>query len=263
VLALIRADGLTALSYRLETAVSLAGLLVSIVPVYFIAQALQPVMAKAIATEGHQYFGFLVVGMIAFTMLMTAVSALPDAVRSGIDRGTFEALLATPTPLPALVAGLTGYSLIWTLARGALLLTAAWALGTPVAWDRALVALGILLLIVLAYLPFAILTAALILAFRTTGRLPQAVLALSGLLGGVYYPTQVIPSWLQRVSEVIPLTYGLRALRRSVLDGAQFGAIATDLAMLALSAVVLFGISLFAFSQALRHARRAGTLAQY
>lgn len=262
-LALIRADGLTALSYRLESLVSLGGLVVTIIPLYFIARALQPVMAKSIAGEGQQYFAFLVVGMIAFLFLMTAVSALPEAVRSGISRGTLEALLATPTRLPVLLAGLTGYQVLWTLARAGVLLAAAWMLGAHVAWDRGLVGLGILALIVLAHLPFAVMTAALIVAFKTAGPLSRGVLTLSGLLGGVYYPTRVIPSWLHTLSAVLPLTYGLRALRRTLLDDASFAAVAPDVALLAAFAVILLGASAALFSWALRYARRTGSLAQY
>ena len=40
------------------------------------------------------------------------------------------------------------------------------------------------------------------------------MLAASTLLGGVYYPTTVIPSWLASASEFVPLGYGLRALRQ-------------------------------------------------
>ena len=121
----------------------------------------------------------------------------------------------------------------------------------------------ILMLIILAYLPFGLLAAALQLAFRTAGPLPSAVLIASSLLGGVYYPTQVIPSWIQRVSEAVPLTYGLRALRETLLEGASFRAVMPDVATLVGFVLLLTALSLFALSEALHYARRSGTLAQY
>jgi len=262
-LALMRADGLTALSYRLQTISMLGGLVVTIVPLYFVARALQPVMTRAIATEGQQYFGFLVVGIIAFFLLTTSVSALPDAIRAGITRGTLEALLATPTPLPVLFIGMIGFPLLWTIVRGAIMLVSAWVLGAHVAWDRGVPALGILVLIAVAHLPFAILSASVIIAFKAAGPFSQGVLTVSALLGGVYYPTHVIPAWLHAISAVLPLTYGLRALRRTLLERASFGTVAPDVAILAGFALVLLAVSLLAFSWALRYARRAGTLAQY
>ena len=61
----------------------------------------------------------------------------------------------------------------------------------------------------------------------------------------------------------MPLSYGLRALRRTLLDGAPLAASARDLTVLAASTAVLLTASLIAFSLALRHAKHAGTLAQY
>jgi ABC-2 type transport system permease protein len=118
-------------------------------------------------------------------------------------------------------------------------------------------------LIVLAYVPFGILGAAAVLAFRTTGPLPAVVLTGSAFLGGVYYPTEVIPSWLEQLSAVIPLTYGLRALRRTFLEGLPLGSVSGDLAILVGFIVVLMGASVLLFGKALKYARRTGSLALY
>jgi ABC-2 type transport system permease protein len=89
------------------------------------------------------------------------------------------------------------------------------------------------------------------------------VLTISALLGGVYYPTHVIPSWLHEASAVLPLTYGLRALRRTLLDGASLASVASDVTTLAVLGLVLFSAGILVFAWALHYARRAGTLAQY
>ena len=89
------------------------------------------------------------------------------------------------------------------------------------------------------------------------------MLTISGLLGGVYYPTHVIPSWLQDLSALLPLTYGLRALRAVVLEGGPISASASDLAVLSGFAVLLCATSGYAFTLAVRHAKNSGTLAQY
>jgi hypothetical protein len=52
--ALTRASWRTAKSYRVSFVLSFASLLVTIVPVYFVANALQPFMASRIAEEGRE-----------------------------------------------------------------------------------------------------------------------------------------------------------------------------------------------------------------
>lgn len=262
-LALVRASWLTASSYRLGMVMSLAGLIVTILPMYFVAGALQPVLADRISTEGGNYFGFLVVGVLAFSFLSTAVNAVPGAIASGISTGTLEAMLSTRARLRALIAGLVGYAFTWTAVRGALTIVMAVLLGVRLSAAHSGIALLILALIVMAYFGIGLMAAAMVLAFRTTGPLPQVVLLLSGLLGGVYYPTSVIPSWIQSLSSVVPLTYGLRALRRVWLDGLGLREVIPDVVTLAGMAIGLLALGVAVFAIGMRYARRAGTLAQY
>jgi ABC-2 type transport system permease protein len=251
------------MSYRVQMVLSVLSLLVAIAPLYLIAGALQPVMADAIRAEGGQYFGFVLVGAVAFQFLTTATGALPGEVASDLRTGTLEAVLSTPARMPEVFVGLLGFAMLWTVLRALVVLLVGWGLGAPIAWARLPAAMLVVALLVLAYLPFGLIGSALIIAFRTMGPLAQAVLYPSALLGGVYYPTHVIPSWLQEVSGLLPLTYGLRALRRMLLEGLPLRAVSPDLAILSAFAVVLCGVGTLALGAALRYARRAGTLAQY
>lgn len=263
VLALVRASWLHVLSYRLQMVFTIIGLLVGIVPVYFISNALQPMMAPSINEQGGQYFAFLIVGMLTYTFIATAVGALHTSLSSDISTGALEAVLSTPTPLPVLMMGMIGQAFSHTAFRALLLLLAAWALGAQLVWGAAFLSLGILALLVLAYTALGVFAASLVLAFKTTGPVPSAILGASALLGGVYYPTSVIPSWLQHLSALIPLTYGLRALRQSFLHGAPMSSLASDIGILAGFTVVLLASSFVVFSAALKYAKKQGTLAHY
>jgi ABC-2 type transport system permease protein len=86
---------------------------------------------------------------------------------------------------------------------------------------------------------------------------------LSTLLGGVYYPAKVVPAWLQHISGFIPLTYGLRALRKVMLEGASLRTVGGDVAMLLLMTVVLLFVGLWVFKSAMSYARRIGSLGYY
>jgi ABC-2 type transport system permease protein len=263
VFAFVRQDVLTNTSYRVRSFFSLAGLVVSLVPLYFIARALQPTMARSIATQGGEYFGFLLLGVLSYRWTIAAVNALPTAIASAARSGTLESLFVTPIALRTLVAGMVGYKFLWTVLESVVTVIAGLVLGAQLAGASVPTALVILFLIALTYSAFGVVGAALILLFRTSGPLPTVVLVGSSFLGGVYYPTHVIPSWLQNVSAVIPLTYGLRALRQTLLEGMPLRSVSADVGILALFAAGLFGGSVYALHLAVRHARRTGTLAQY
>ena len=262
-LGIFRSMWLSETSYRLNLAFSLASLAAIIVPIYFVAQALQPVMATSIASQSHQYFAFALLGAVTFTLLSACAAALPNAVASAIGHGTLEAFLATPTSPAALLIGMGSYGVAWAAIRAAVLLLAGVALGVAIDWRNAPAILLVLALLMLSYAAFGLLASAMLLCFRTTGPLLNGLLSLSVLLGGVYYPTQVIPSWLQQLSRALPLTYGLRALRQLALLGQAPSATLTDIAILAAFTAALLASGAVAVAAALHVARRAGTLSQY
>ena len=263
VLALARAQWRVTLSYRLQTILSFGGLVLTVVPLFFIAQAVQPVMANAIRSEGGDAFGFLLVGTAVMLLVSVALSALPASLGSGIGSGTLEAMLSTPTPLPTLVAGLSSFPLVMALLRAGVLVAGGWVLGVQMALKALPLALFILGVTLVAHLAIGLISGAMVLAFRTAGPFSRLVLIASSLLGGVYYPTHVIPSWLRSISDLLPLSYGLRALRQVLLQDAPAEAVAPDVLVLCAEAGVLVALGVFSFSLAFQHARRQGTLAQY
>jgi ABC-2 type transport system permease protein len=263
VLAFIRRDFLVAASYRTGMLMSLGSLVTMVVPLYFIASAIQPVFGSTIESEGGTYFAFVIAGMASYQFVMTAVSAIPTALASGLRTGTFEALVATPSRLPVVLTGMIAYPFLWTVLRALVLLGAGQLLGADFDLSRMLLGLVIWALITLAYVPFGILGAALLLVTRTTGPLPNAVLMASMFLGGVYYPTHVIPSWLQDLSQAIPLSYGLRAFRKALATDASLAQVLPDLGIVAVFSVGMTVVAMLVLQMALGHARRAGTLAQY
>src|SRR5215207_848714 len=135
-LALIRVSFLTAASYRLAMFVSIAALGLQIVPTYYIGRTLDPFLAPAIQGEGSDFFGFLVMGTVAYLLLAVAVDALPRALERGVSTGTLELIFSTPASVPSLLVGLTGYEILWTLTRCIVVLGAAAAFGFHAHWSR-------------------------------------------------------------------------------------------------------------------------------
>jgi len=261
--ALTRASWRTAKSYRVSFAMSFVSLAVTIVPVYFVANALQPFMASVIAEEGREYFGFVLLGTALLTLISPALSSFASAVSGGLSSGFFEALLVTPTSLPTILAGQTGYPFLWALARVVLLLGAGSALGVNVHWLRLPEASLVAAIVLSGYAGIGLLAAAFVVSFRTNLAIPQAALVLSTLLGGVYFPTTVLPPIVAPFSEWLPLTPGLRALRQTLLLGYPISAVVGELLQLLALAAGCAVVGFVALKWAFGYARRSGSLAQY
>lgn len=261
--AVLRATWLSESSYRVSMLMSIASLAFVAVPLYFVSNALQPVMATSIASQSSQYFAFTLVGAIAFTLVSASISALPNQLAGAIGRGTLEAFLATPTSPVSLFAGMSLYAVAWAIVRSAVLLAVGLALGVHVVWHNVALILLVLVLLIVSYAALGLFASAMLLCFRTVGPFIGGGLAVSALLGGVYYPTHIIPSWLQTISQFLPITYGLRALRQATLLGLGIGGVGRDVAILAAFAAGLLLAGGIAVASALRYAKNAGTLSQY
>jgi ABC-2 type transport system permease protein len=83
------------------------------------------------------------------------------------------------------------------------------------------------------------------------------------LLGGVYFPLQVLPHWVQILSQFIPFTHALEGLRQAVLLGKGLGELSFQVMVLSAFAVVLLPLSLAFFAWVVRQAKRLGTLSQF
>src|SRR5690349_6832960 len=91
-------------------------------------------MGAKIQGEGSQYFGFVLVGMVVFSLLSAAVTALPGAIAGGIGNGSLEAVLSTPIRMPELLLGLAWFEVLWALLRAMVVLSCGAILGARFAW---------------------------------------------------------------------------------------------------------------------------------
>lgn len=261
--ALLRAGFRTAVSYRMRFVQAIVGATLTVVPLFFVARAMQPMMSKTVANEGGDFFAFLVVGFVVLGLVSACVDVLPTQVGSDINNGFFEALLGAPAGTPSILAGLIAYPLLFTLSRGAVMLVVSELLGVRLAFAR-LPEMGVIVvLLTMAHLGIGLVATSAVVAFRTSFNLPQYVMMASGFLGGVYWPTSVIPSWVYKVSEALPISYGLRAFRHAALEGRAFPSIANDVLTLAAFGGFLLSAGTLCLVFALAYARRRGTLSQY
>jgi ABC-2 type transport system permease protein len=261
--ALLRASWFQARSYRMALVTQVFGLIITVIPLYLIANALHPSMAKAIQGEANQFFEFALVGSVGFMMATASMTTLQAAVSGGIANGYFESLLMTRASLPSVLLGLTSYGMVLTAVRGTVFLVVGWVLGANLVWSNFLPALLVLVLIVAAHLGIGLVVAALVIAFRTTAGLTSMVTTISVFFGGIYYPVSAIPSWLAVIAKATPISYGLISLRRVLIHGQSVIEVGPELSILAAMGAFSLAVGSIAIDLAMRYARKTGSLGAY
>jgi ABC-2 type transport system permease protein len=107
------------------------------------------------------------------------------------------------------------------------------------------------------------LAAAFILKFKRGNPIAWLMASLGELFGGVYFPTTILPEWMQKISNWMPMTHALSALRQSLLAGATIDQISSHLIFLGVFTVVIWPIGIGAFQLALKASQRDGSLGHY
>ena len=115
----------------------------------------------------------------------------------------------------------------------------------------------------LTFVAFGVLSAATILWLKKGDPLAWILGGMGTLIGGAFFPVEVLPGWLQKISFLIPITYSLDALRLTILKGYSLDKIAGQTLILGLMVAILLPSSLAIFAAMVRKGRIEGTLAQY
>ena len=170
----------------------------------------------------------------------------------------------TPAPLSQIIIGSATWSYAFTTLRVLIyLLVGIVLLGVSFRGANYLGALLALILSIIAFASMGIIAASVIMVIKRGDPVTSLIGSVSTLVGGVLYPVEILPGWLQAIARLLPLTYALRSMRLALLSGASWQELLPDLLVLLFFCIVLFPLSLYAFRQAVRRVRIEGTLTHY
>lgn len=261
--AFLRRDFREALTYKFSFLSSFVGILLSSATFYFVAKLVPP-GTPSLGPFGGDYFSFAVVGVAFSSLFGMFQDGLSAVIRSAQVSGTLEALLVTPTSIPTVLFGSSLYSLLLQVFRTLLHLGVALAFfGMTLGRVNGPGVLFVGVLTVLCFLGVGVLSASFILVYKTGNPFGWILGTVSGLLGGVVFPVALLPPWIRWVSSLLPVTYALDGMRKSLLASVGFAEILPDIAALAVFNIILLPASLLAFRLAVRKAKKDGTLSHF
>lgn len=253
-------DALMTTSYRLDFALRVFSIVLTITVFSFISQL---VGDDADFDEYGGYFPFAAVGLALMSYFQTGFKGFATAIRNEQMMGTLEALLMTPARVSTIVIASSTWSFFWATVTAAAYIVTASVLYDIELQGNFLLAILILLLTILIFASMGIISASFVMVFKRGDPLGFLFGAVSMLLGGVFIPIDRLDPWMQAISFVLPITYGVDGLRNILLKGAPFSVILPQITVLLIFACVSVPVSLFCFKRAVLRAQREGTLVQY
>lgn len=263
-IAFLKRDFLTSVSYRLSFALQIGGMAISVLVFFFISKLFGAAAKPMLKEYGGDYFSFVLVGLAFSGYLGVGLNSFSQSIGREQSLGTLEAMLVTPTGIVPMVLCMSLWSFLLTSVNVILyLMLGALAFGVNMRGANIPCALVTQALTIVCFASLGILSAAFIMVVKRGDPINWLFGGLSALLGGVYYPVQVLPKYLLALSYCLPITYALRAIRLSVLKGYGFGQLHSELGILAAFTAVCLPLSITAFRFAVTRAKADGSLTHY
>ncbi len=206
---------------------------------------LGPVFAKA---GNGSYLQFVAPGVIGMSVLFSAVF-------SGIgllwDRqfGFLKETLVAPVPRFTIMIGKTlGAATVATI-QGLLVLVICLLAGfRPVSWAMLPVAIGFMIMTAIVFAGLGMAIGSTLKDIQGMQLIMNFVVMPIYFLSGALFPLEGLPGVLSFLTRIDPLSYGIDALRNTLLGTSQF-APGASLAVLCVAAVIFVALGSFSFSR--------------
>jgi ABC-2 type transport system permease protein len=263
-IAFIKRDLLIMMSYRFNFIFSIVNILIMVTVLYFLGRVVDTASIPILKSYGGSYFGFLMIGIAFSDYAGISINSFSGSIRDGQLTGTLEIILSSPTRLFTFLFSSSLWSYIFTTFRLCLyFLLSIFVFQLEVGKVNITAAAVIFALSMVTFIAIGIISASLVIVVKQGDAALRRIGAISMIVSGVLFPTEYLPSLLNKISLYLPFTYTYRGLRLSILQGQSVMQLQGELRALAGFAIVFMIISLIVFPYAVRKAKMKGSLAQY
>jgi ABC-2 type transport system permease protein len=237
-----------------------------ITPVYF--------MGKAFSTNGQatgfaaysgsgDYMSYILLGTVLTNFILTVFWGMGLALKEDMDAGVLESNWLTPVSRLLILVGRTLTSLLTTTITSLVMLGLGAALFGFKPTGSSLAAFLTAIPMLLGLYGFGFAFAGVVLLMRDANTLIDVGSFLVQGFSGTNFPVKSLPYWLIPVSLMLPLTYGLDAVRGFLLKTNTLMPINTEITILIVFMFVMLWGGAQIFYRVERRVRKLGTLGQH
>ena len=251
-------------SYKFAFLLDIAGVFFNAATFFFVAKLFDSSVNTNLEAYGGAYFPFVLIGIAFSTYQNVGLTSFSQSLRQEQYMGTMESVLTSPIRISTFLTG----SALWDFAYATFEVLFYFVVGFAVfgltlPQANIFPALVCLLLTLTTFMGLGILAAAFILRYKRGNPVTWTIATASELLGGVYFPTTILPDWMKSISQWIPMTHALESLRATLLNHAGFEQIGKHLIYLSVFSVVVWTVGILGFRVALKKTQDDGSLGHY
>ena len=212
--------------------------------------------------SGQPYVFYLLIGAIMWNYLAVLFIIIAETVAWERWEGTLEYTFMAPIHRLTHLFGVCAFATIYGIVRTILMLgILVLCFNVDLSQANLVSALVVLIIGSFAMVGLGLIAAvAPLLSPEKGAQATHILLAVTLLVSGVYYPIDVLPSWLQPGAVVSPAYWALVAERKAFLEGTPLWELGPELLGLVVTGLVFVPLGYLVFSWAERYAKRVGLL---
>jgi ABC-2 type transport system permease protein len=237
-----------------------------VTPIYF--------MGKTFSTNGEalgfaaysgtgDYMSYILLGTVLGNFILTVFWGMGFALKEDMDAGVLESNWLTPVPRILILVGRTLASMLVTTITSGIMLLFAGALFGFHPTGNVLAAFLTAIPMLMGLYGFGFAFAAIVLVMREANTLVDVGSFLVQGFSGTNYPVKSLPYFLIPIAMMLPLTYGLDAVRGFMLKTQTLLPLNVEVLLLIVSMFVMLWFGAWIFNRIERRVRTLGTLGQH
>lgn len=209
------------------------------------------VEVESLVEGDPSYFQFVAPGIMAMVVMMSLMTGLPHAISYEKDTGTLDGMLVAPIHRMSIILGKVMAQTTRGMIQGLIILTLAILFFGITIYGNILYVLLIMLLTVLSFVGLGILVTSFTDKEETAAMIMMTLMFPMMFMGGVFFPIEQMPGFMQTIAHALPLTYATSAMRKVMILGAGLGDITTEILFMVVFGLVFLLISVPMFKKAM------------
>lgn len=211
------------------------------------------------------YLIFTLLGLAVFSYTLHGIVQLGFLFYREQTRGTLESIFTTPTNPLLWIWGRMTYSLIFTTLNFIYVILIGFIfLGLKLPGTNVTIfVIAALTFTIISTYGLGLILGGLCLLYRNPFVVTNVTVTVMFLIAGVIVPIEILPEWIQILSTLLPLTYGLKLVRESISMNALPDTTIKDFGILVTVSITLCLIGLLLFKHLHNMAKKKGVIGQY
>ena len=197
--------------------------------------------------QGQGFKGWLIPGIAAMAIMQTGLFTVVFSLVRFKSQGVLRRLKATPIGAAHFLAGqLTTKAIVVVIQTYVLIIVGALALGVSVNTGRLGAWFDLTILALLGgalFIAMGLAISGWAKSEETAAPMANVISMPMMFLSGVFFPLSVMPEWLTRWSQYLPLTYLADGMRAITVEGATVITLGNELIGLTVWIIVVFAIA--------------------